>query len=344
MSVYTNLTAAEVSDYLNKFELGEYSSHQGISAGVENTNFFVETVIKTDTKEETHRYVLTLFEQHNAEQVKGFIQIGRHLAEQTVPVPGPIADQAGVYLHELKNKPAILCPCLPGSHPSTLTAEHCHQIGAALARFHLAGKGLEYLEENDKGLHWWPEIGRELMHLSMQTELLTPEQQSILMDEIEYQESNTELWYQLPRGLIHGDLFHDNVLFESYLNADGTAQDQLRAILDIYNACEDAWLFDLAIVANDWCADAQGQWKEGLLPALFKGYQSERELTEQEQSAWGMCLRAAALRFWLSRLVTQQHQADLISNDPLAALITTIKDPMEYFLKLMRHRETNYFL
>lgn len=330
MSVYTDLSASEVAAYLSQFSLGDYKSHQGISAGVENTNFFVSAGDK--------KYVLTIFEHHDAEQVEGFINIGRHLAEQDIPVPGPIADNAGIYLHELKGKPAILCPCLPGSHPEKLNLQHCIQIGVALARFHLAGKGLEGLEENNRGLQWWPEVGRELIQASMKSDLLTDEQQQVLIDEVEFQESNTELWYELPRGLIHGDLFHDNALFER--TEEG--HDELGAILDIYNSCQDAWLFDLAIVANDWCANRAGDWQPDFLPALFAGYQSVRELTPLEQQSWGLCLRGASLRFWLSRLVTQQHQAEMIAKDPMAALVTTEKDPMEYFLKLVRHRDTEY--
>jgi homoserine kinase type II len=330
MSVYTDLSAKEVAAYLSQFSLGDYENHQGISAGIENTNFFVTAGGK--------KYVLTLFEHHKADEVENFIKIGRHLAEQKVPVPGPIANNCGHYLHELKAKPAILCPCLPGSHPEVLTTSHCQQIGVALAHFHLAGEGLEILDENNRGLQWWPEVGRELIQVSMTSELLTDEQQQVLIDEVEFQESNTELWYELPRGLIHGDLFHDNALFERM--EDGS--DHLGAILDIYNSCRDAWLFDLAIVANDWCANSVGLWQEGSLPALMAGYQSVRELTELEQQTWGMCLRAAALRFWLSRLITQQHQAEAIAKDPMAALVTITKDPMEYFLKLVRHRETQY--
>lgn len=339
MSVYTDLSASEVAAYLKQFSLGDYSSHQGISAGVENTNFFVEITKGS----ETQRYVLTIFEHHDIDEVEGFIGIGRHLAERGVPVPGPIADSSGLYLHTLKSKPAILCPCLPGSHPETLTPDHCQQIGAALARFHIAGENLEGLEENNRGLQWWPEIGRELIQASMGARspdeaLLDPEQQQVLIDEIEFQEANTELWYELPRGLIHGDLFHDNALFEM----NSAEDDKLGAILDIYNSCHDAWLFDLAIVANDWCANSAGVWQEGKLPALIEGYQSVRELTEVEQQAWGLCLRAAALRFWLSRLMTKQHQAEAMAKDPMAALVTTEKDPMEYFLKLVRHRDTEY--
>jgi homoserine kinase type II len=338
MSVYTHLSASEVAAYLSQFSLGDYKSHQGISAGVENTNFFVETTLGAVS----NKYVLTIFEHHNAAEVEGFINIGRHLAEQGVPVPGPLADKQDKYLHILKDKPAILCPCLPGSHPEQISPDHCQQIGAALARFHLAGEGLE-LEENNRGLRWWPEVGRQLIQASLAESslgdaLLTAEQQEVLVDEIEFQESNTELWFNLPRGLIHGDLFHDNALFE----INDQEGDKLGAILDIYNSCQDAWLFDLAIVANDWCANSVGAWQEGSLPALMAGYQSVRELTELEQQSWGMCLRAAALRFWLSRLITQQHQAEAIAKDPMTALVTTEKDPMEYFLKLMRHRETQY--
>jgi homoserine kinase type II len=330
MSVYTDLSAREVAAYLSQFSLGDYENHQGISAGIENTNFFVTAG--------GQKYVLTLFEHHKADEVENFIKIGRHLVEQKVPVPGPIANNFGHYLHELKAKPAILCPCLPGSHPEVLTTNHCQQIGVALAHFHLAGEGLEALGENNRGLQWWPEVGRELIQKSMVIDLLTEEQQYILIDEIEFQESNTERWYELPRGLIHGDLFRDNALFE----INEKESDKLGAILDIYNSCRDAWLFDLAIVANDWCANSAGLWQEGSLPALMAGYQSVRELTELEQQTWGMCLRAAALRFWLSRLITQQHQAAAIAKDPMAALVTITKDPMEYFLKLVRHRETQY--
>lgn len=334
MSVYTHLSASEVADYLTQFSLGEYHTHQGISAGVENTNYFVEAIL--NGRQQT--YVLTIFEHHDTAEVESFIAIGRHLAEKDVPVPGPIADAQGAYLHVLKNKPAILCPCLPGSHPEKLNVQHCIQIGVALAHFHLAGEGLEGLQENNRGLQWWPEIGRELIQASMTSNLLTDEQQQVLIDEIEYQESNTELWNKLPRGLIHGDLFHDNALFER--TEEG--HDELGAILDIYNSCQDAWLFDLAIVANDWCANSVGDWKDNFLPALFAGYQSVRELTPLEQQSWGLCLRGASLRFWLSRLMTQQHQAEVIAKDPMAALVTTEKDPMEYFLKLVSHRETEY--
>lgn len=341
MSVYTDLSAADVTAFLNQFSLGDYHSHQGITAGVENTNFFVSI---NSAEGSLQKYVLTIFEHHDASEVESFINIGRHLAERDVPVPGPIADKQNIYLHELKNKPAILCPCLPGSHPEEITADHCLQIGKALAQFHLAGEGLKGLEENNRGLQWWPEIGRELINNSLvnladgSDPLLSQEQQEVLMNEVEFQESNTELWLSLPRGLIHGDLFHDNALFE----INKISGDKLGAILDIYNACQDAWLFDLAIVANDWCASSNGEWKEGCLPALIAGYQSVRELTELEKQSWGLCLRAAALRFWLSRLMTQQHQAEAVAKDPMAALVTTIKDPMEYFLKLVRHRETRY--
>ena len=159
MSVYTHLSASEVADYLSQFSLGDYHNHQGISAGVENTNFFVEAILDGTH----HKYVLTIFEHHNSEQVENFIKIGRHLADRDVPVPGPIADTSGIYLHDLKDKPAILCPCLPGSHPEQLNIQHCIQIGVALARFHLAGKGLEGLEENNRGLQL------SLIHISEPT-------------------------------------------------------------------------------------------------------------------------------------------------------------------------------
>lgn len=320
MSVYTQLSAEDIRDFLNLYDLGDYRDHQGISAGVENTNYFVTT----EHSGEERQFVLTLFEHHNTSEVETFIRIGRHLAGRDVPVPGPEGDRDGRYLHILADKPAILCPRMPGGHSDNLTPEHCSQIGAALARFHISGEGLEGIPENNRGLRWWPEIARQVIAG------LDDEQQEVLADEIEYQESCIGVWQSLPAGLIHGDLFHDNALFEG---------DDLGAILDIYNACHDAWLIDLAIVANDWCAKVSGVWHEDKLQALLDGYQTVRALTEEELGAWNMCLRAAALRFWLSRLWTQQIQQKAREADPFADLTTTEKDPMEYFLKLLRHRD-----
>ena len=321
MSVYTQLNTEQVAAFISQFELGQYLDHEGISAGVENTNFFVTT----SADQGSNQWVLTIFEHHDASQVQNFIRIGRHLAEQGVPVPGPVPNTKGDYLHTLEGKPAILCPRLNGSHPDALEAHHCQQIGAELAKFHLAGQSFNDAPKNDRGLLWWADAAFKAL-----PQLDDEEQQDILLEEVEYQQSFYPLWTSLPRGLIHGDLFHDNALF------DGA---QLGAILDIYNACEEAWVYDLAVVANDWCCRSNGEWYSDKLGALFEGYQSVRPLNEKEQFAWGICMRGAALRFWLSRLMTQQQQQKIQAQDPMANLITTHKDPMEYYLKLLARRD-----
>ena len=327
MSVYTHLSDQQVADFLELFDLGTYQSHTGISAGVENTNYFVVA-----TRDEVDsEYVLTVFEHHDQQQVQNFIAIGRHLAGASIPVPGPVSDKQGEYLHLLEGKPAILCPRLPGGHAEVLAADHCRQIGAALAKFHLAGKDFDQAPKNDRGLLWWADAALKILP-TMDDE----EQQDMLFDEVEYQQSFYDLWQNLPRGLIHGDLFHDNALFSAGNEGQGQGE-QLGAILDIYNACEEAWVYDLAIVANDWCSETNGNWQTEKLGALFEGYQSIRPLTEEEQFAWGICVRGAALRFWLSRLMTQKHQQAAKAEDD--NLIATEKDPMEYFLKLLARRE-----
>lgn len=311
MAVYTRVSAAEVSELLASYHLGLLERLAPISAGLENSNYAVTTSVG--------EYVLTLFEHHNADEVRNFVRLAHHLGAADFSVPAPLTDSAGRWLHCLQHKPAILCTRFSGSHPKQLTAQHCREIGIALARFHLASADLPNRRWDERGFDWWvnvaSEYGRDLAEVD----------RALLHDEIAFQTEHREQWVGLPYGWIHADLFHDNALFDDDSN--------LSAILDLYNACDGAWLYDLAIVANDWCADAQRIGLDNIkLAALLDGYRSVRRLSDTEWSCWSLVLRGAALRFWLSRLLAERlatQRGDLLPED---------KQPEEYKNRLTYHR------
>jgi homoserine kinase type II len=326
MSVYTPVPQSSLASWLEQFELGPLLSFRGIAGGIENTNYFVTTT--------AGEFVLTLFEHHAADEVEQFVALANHLGmanrrhpQSSLPVPAPVSNRDGQWLFCLEHKPAILCPRLAGEHVELPTAGHTCQAAAALAQLHLAAADLKVQRPNARGLDWWITMAGTL------TAALDDSDMALLRDEIEQQRLIHSDWLALPHGWIHGDLFHDNVLFENT-----AAGPKLGAILDLYNACQDAWIFDLAIVANDWCCDVDGHWDETLLTALLDGYQSVRPFTTSEQNLWPMALRAAALRFWLSRILTRQLQAaQLTSADGQMAIS---KDPNEYRNKLCHRRQS----
>jgi len=314
MSVYTHISEPALSHLISRFELGQLVSYKAIEAGVENTNYFVTT--------EQGDFVLTLFEHHPADEVTQFVHLANHLGQAgTMPVPAPIADSEGIWLHELQGKPAVLCPRLPGEHIPKPQHRHCYLIGEGLAELHLAAHSLDAYRANERGFDWWVAMADTLCGQ------LPADDLALVHDEVNHQRQRRADWKGLPHGWIHGDLFHDNTLF----TVEGRDL-KLGAILDLYNACYDAWLFDLAIVANDWCCDSTGTWLPGQLEALLNGYQSRRPLSEREKQLWSTALRGAALRFWLSRLLTQSLQARQ------SDAVTTVKDPNEYRLKLSLRR------
>ena len=314
MSVYTTLSHQDVADFIAQFDLGTFVSHQGIAAGIENTNYFVTT--------STGEYVLTLFEHHHTDEVRDFVRLARHLGRRGLNVPAPLIDHNDIWLHDLKHKPAILCQRLSGSHIADPRPQHCRAIGRALAELHLAEDDLHPRRADSRGFDWWINISPELKSD------LSAEQQAILDEELAFQQAHREQWLTLPHGWIHGDLFHDNALFD----ADGNAS----AILDLYNACEGTFLYDLAIIANDWCCNEQGEWKAGCAEALQQGYSEVRELTADELNNWNLMLRGAALRFWLSRLLTRRIQQQTQGEMALQ------KDPAEFMTKLLVRRSAEH--
>lgn len=301
MSVFTPVTKQELTEFLQLYAVGELLSFQGIEAGVENSNFFVTT--------QTGRYVLTIFEQHTPTELNYFLQVMQHMARAALPIAAPIPNQTSALLSVCKGKPAALIECLAGATLSQANLQQCAAIGEALAHIHLAGRDFPLYRAPDRGHNWRLQTADYLMPL------VGLEDRALLKTSLERQQ-NLHL-AELPSGLIHADLFRDNTLF---------IQDQLSGVLDWYYACSDCWLYDLAIVVNDWCCLDNGALDAERLTQCLSAYQRIRPLTDAEATQWQYLLEAAALRFWLSRLLAMA--------EPRAGSLVLQKDPLEFRQKL----------
>lgn len=293
MAVFTPLTLEEVNAWLiDAYDLGVASRLQGINSGIENSNFFLDT----QKDGQLHQYVLTIFERLTAEQLPFYLELMKHLAIKQIAVPAPASDRQGRILQSIKNKPAAIVDKLEGAPVMNPEAVHCEQVGGMLARMHLAGQDFSLNQPNLRSLPWWQTtIPTVLPHISpAQTELIT--------NELKTQEAffNSEIYQALPGGPSHCDLFRDNVLFKK---DPATQTPLLSGFFDFYFAGTDKWLFDLAVTVNDWCIDVPtGKLDNARTQAMLQAYQSVRPLSDTEQSSWQLMLRAAALRFWVSRL------------------------------------------
>ncbi|MBU3626221.1 homoserine kinase [Polynucleobacter sp. JS-Safj-400b-B2] len=294
MAVFTPIELEDISHWITQdFDIGQAHEIRGIHGGIENSNFFLDT-IKDGKKQE---YVLTIFERLSAAQLPFYLELMRHLANKGVPVPKPIENKHGEILFTLKGKPAAIVTKLPGLSRLQPEVNHCALVGGMLAKMHLAGKDFPKSQENLRSLAWWQKtIPQVMAHLNtFQKELITHE----LKTQEEFFSSGT--YDGLPQGASHCDLFRDNVLFDPK-GAD-TSQDELGGFFDFYFAGTDKWLFDIAVTANDWClADNKQDLDPARLDAFMKAYQAVRPLTNEEQASLPLMLRAAALRFWVSRL------------------------------------------
>jgi len=295
MAVFTPIELHEISPWIsNDFNIGEASAIRGIHGGIENSNFFLDT-IQDGKKQE---YVLTIFERLSAQQLPYYLELMRHLANQGISVPRPIENKQGDILFSLKGKPAAIVSKLPGVSRLAPEAKHCALVGEMLAKMHLAGKSFLRTQENLRSLGWWQKtIPLVLPHLNTS-------QKELLTHELAVQEEffSSAVYDGLPQGASHCDLFRDNVLFETKSTSD-TSHDELGGFFDFYFAGTDKWLFDLAVTVNDWClADNKQDLDPTRFDALMQAYQAVRPLTKEEQANWLLMTRAAALRFWVSRL------------------------------------------
>ncbi|HSS45902.1 MAG TPA: homoserine kinase [Burkholderiales bacterium] len=302
MSVFTTVTREQLATWLRNYSLGMLTDLHGIAAGIDNTNYFVYT---------THgRYVLTLFEKLKAEELPYYLNLMSHLASHGIPCPNPIANLVNSFLGELNGKPACLVSCLQGVDLKQPSPEHCAEVGELLADMHLAGRTYPDKMENPRGTHWWKATAPQIMPF------LSQEEADLLKAELSYQ--SLYRYHDLPRGVIHADLFCDNVLFHN---------DAVTGVIDFYFACNDVLLYDVAIAVNDWCITQNYELDVRRTRAFLSAYHSTRPFSAAEREAWLVMLRAGALRFWVSRL--QDFHL------PRPGELTHAKDP-NHFMKLLK--------
>ncbi|HEX6793657.1 MAG TPA: homoserine kinase [Casimicrobiaceae bacterium] len=279
MSVYTAVTADELDAWLARYAQGALVDLTPIAAGIENTNYFVTT--------ERGRYVLTLYERLPADELPFYLNLMAHLARAGVQVPAPLPDRTGALFSHLNGRPAGLVSRIEGAPIETPSIAECAAAGEALARLHRASLGYRARLTNRRGPAWWRQAARAVRAY------ITPEQNALLSAEVKFQTGFGKV--KLPKGAIHGDLFCDNVLF---------AGERVAGIIDFGFAATDFFAYDLAIAVNDWCVlDASdGALDPERARAMVRAYHDVRPLTDDERGQWHALLRAAALRFWVSRL------------------------------------------
>ena len=282
MAVFTPVSLNDLKSWITQFSLGNALAIKGIESGIENSNFFITT--------NTGEYVLTVFEKLTFEQLPFYLNLMRVLAQRGVLVPEPIASHNGEIINMLHGKPASIVTKLEGQwqvHPAPV---HCAAVGAMLAKMHLAAQDFPMFQPNLRGIEWWRETAPVVMPY------LSASQQQLLQGEMTFQQAFAASgdYAQLSQGPIHADLFRNNVMFDG---------ERLTGFFDFYFAGCDTWLFDVAVTVNDWCIDLEsGELDTQRVRAMLDAYNAVRPFTSAEQTAWQPMLRAAALRFWLSRL------------------------------------------
>ncbi|MFM2280415.1 MAG: hypothetical protein RLZZ444_2646 [Pseudomonadota bacterium] len=309
MAVYTDITEDELKAFLAEYDAGNLMSYKGIAEGVENSNFLLHT--------DKAPYILTLYEKRvDRNDLPFFLGLMQHLADRGLSCPLPVARKDGAQLGELAGRPAALISFLEGMWLRKPEARHCRDVGEALARMHLAGEGFALKRRNALSVSGW----RPLWDRS---EDRADEVETGLKAEIAAELAHLEAhWPQdLPAGVIHADLFPDNVFF---LN------DRLSGLIDFYFACNDFLAYDLSICLNAWCFEKDWSYNITKGMAMIEGYQSVRPLSAAETEALPLLCRGSAMRFFLTRLY------DWLMTPPGA--MVTKKDPIEYLRKLRFHQ------
>jgi homoserine kinase type II len=305
MAVFTEVDFGEADALVQRLGLGPLRELRGIEGGIENTNYFATT--------ESGEFVLTLFERLGAEQLPYYLCLMKHLAGRGLPVPEPVADPAiqppsghaltipanapCELLLKVAGKPAALVQRLSGRSELAPGAAHCTELGALLARMHLAARDFPRIQPNLRGLAWWNDT------VPVVLPYVNESQAGLLRAELAYQNhvAESSAYAALPRGPVHADMFRDNVMFATGENAG--AAPRLTGVFDFYFAGTDTWLFDLAVCLNDWAIDlATGAHDAERADALLAAYETVRPLNAAERALLPAMLRAAALRFWISRL------------------------------------------
>ena len=308
MSVYTPVSDNEFSEILKNYSLGDFVSAQGIKAGIENTNYFITTT--------AGEFVFTLFEKISQQELEHYISLLKHLSANDIACPQPQADNNQQTVNSFQSKPFTIVSRLKGNNPASVNLNQINAVAQELAKLHRVTStipgSLNNTLRNRRGSVWRQDTVKKLIAK------ISSDETKLLTSELSFFQSFND--HDLPKGIIHADLFKDNALFE---------KDKLCGIIDFYDACYDNYLYDIAITVNAWCCDDQGKFISDFVTNFLDSYQAIRPLTMPEKLAWPIMLRMAALRFWLSRL------EDSLNQRP--GDLTHCKNPEEYQIILKNH-------
>jgi homoserine kinase type II len=309
MAVYTDVTAEDLAQFLAGYTIGELLAYKGIAEGVENSNFLVHT--------SQANFILTLYEKRvAAKDLPFFLALMEHLHARGITCPQPVKNRKGEMLGTVAGRPAAIITFLDGLWIRRPSANHCAALGTALAKLHLAGLDFPGKRANTLSVEGWRALYE---HCSARANEVQPDLKSFLAKELAHLE---QAWpRQLPEGVIHADLFPDNVFFLG---------EKLSGLIDFYFACTDALAYDVAICLNAWCFEIDHSFNVTKGRSLLQAYAAVRPLSQEERALLPLLARGAALRFLLTRLVDW-------FDVPPGALVRP-KDPMEYFRKLRFHQ------
>lgn len=309
MAVYTEISDAEITALLQSYTIGNLLALEGIAEGVENSNFFLRTTEGT--------YILTIYEKRvNPKDLPFFLELMHHLSRHNIPCPTPVADKQGNVLQTLKGRSAAIVSFLQGKSIKQIRNHHLEDLGKQLARMHLAGTQFPMQRTNNFSLEFWQTTFEAV---ESRADEVTPGLAKEIRQQLAWLQSN---WPKhLPSGVIHADLFPDNVFFE---------HDRISGLIDFYFACNDFLAYDLAICMNSWCFEGHGELNVTKARTLVAAYNSVRPLTAIELHAMPILASGAAMRFLISRLYDWLNRVE-------GALVTP-KNPLEYLKKLRFHQ------
>lgn len=312
MAVYTEISDDELQSFVAEYDIGEVVSYKGIAEGVENSNYLLRTA--------TESFILTLYEKRVREtDLPYFLGLMEHLANAGIACPTPLHGRDGVALRRLCARPAAIVTFLDGMWPRRITPDHCYRLGAALAQLHLVGATFPGHRANDWSMASWQQL---ISQTQDRADTVRPGLAAVLAAETEYLSAN---WPSgLPDGVIHADLFPDNVFFLG---------GELSGLIDFYFACNDFLAYDLAICLNAWCFEGERNFNVTNARHLIQGYQLVRPLLTEEVSALPIFARGSALRFLLTRLY------DWLNHD--ADAYVKPKDPMAFWARLRFHQQAS---
>ena len=317
MAVYTKINNKDILSLSQKFNLGKIIKFYGITKGIENTNYLLKT--------NNNKYILTIFEKRvQKKDLPFFMKLMDKLNQQKINCPKPIKDKNGKYLTLIKNKTACIVTFLNGKDKQNLNNKNCYDVGKNIGRLHNAAHKIKLYRKNSMSIN---NLESLLKNIKFRSNTIVPNLKSVLRTNL--REIKKEWPKNLPKGIIHGDLFIDNIFFN---------KDKFAGFIDFYFSCNDYSMYEIAICINALCFDKRNNkfvLNNQKVKSLIKGYQSVKKIYQKEKDALNVLCRGAALRYLLTRIY------DYI-NTPKTALIK-IKDPKEYFQKLIIHNNLNSY-